>query len=50
MGIVIYTVALWILSALARACDNTKKENGFVIWLLSQLIFLPIAGRVFGWW
>lgn len=50
MIIVVYTAVLWILSALVGAYSNMKRENGFVIWLISQLVFLPVAGRVFGWW
>ena len=50
MIIVIYTAVIWILSALMTAYSNAKKPEGFFVWLASQLVFLPIAGRVFGWW
>lgn len=48
--VVIYTAIIWVLFGFTSGVAMCKKSSGFIAWTITQVISLPIYGRVFGWW
>lgn len=48
---IIYTVILILLTFLAIGIAfGEENENNFINNILSLFLYLPIYGRIFGWW
>lgn len=47
--IVIYAIVLWTF-IFVKSMDNVNNIHQFVAFLIAHCAYIPIYGRVFGWW
>lgn len=47
--IVIYAVVLWLFIFI-KSMNNVRTIYQLIVCLIAHCVYLPIYGRVFGWW